>query len=227
MQKKTAKRKAKAKKRTPAKVAKKSPAAKKSAAVKKSRMRPAALPKGKGFAAPVSPGEGLAATKDGGVRSLPPRQQDFVAAYLENDFNGTAAALAVGYSARTAASQASRLLRNVNIAAAIDKAKEKRLAKRELNAQRVLDELEKLALFDPRKLYREDGSMKSLHELDDVTAMGIKGFKFGKWGPDVKFVDKGINLERIGRHFQMFTDKVEHSGKVTLESLILGSDAAD
>ena len=27
-----------------------------------------------------------------------------------------------------------------------------------------------------------------------------------------KLVDKGINLERLGRHLKLFTDKIEHSG---------------
>jgi phage terminase small subunit len=32
--------------------------------------------------------------------------------------------------------------------------------------------------------------------------------------------------EMLGRHLKMFTDKVEHNGKVTLESLVLGGDGA-
>ena len=30
----------------------------------------------------------------------------------------------------------------------------------------------------------------------------------------IKFADKGANLERLGRHLKLFTDKVEHSGTV-------------
>ena len=30
--------------------------------------------------------------------------------------------------------------------------------------------------------------------------------------------------EMLGRHLKMFTDKVEHNGKVTLEALVVGGD---
>lgn len=221
MQKKTAKRKANAKKLAPAKVVKKSPAIKKSKAVKKSRKRPAALPKGEVLAAPVSPGGGLAATKDGGVRSLPPRQQMFVAEYLANGMNATQAAIKAGYSAKTAESQACRLLRNVKVAEEIGARAEKVLAKREITAERVLDEIAKMAFFDPRKLFRADGALVPIAELDEECAAAIAGVDvkelFGAEGAfrgllkKIKLADKGANLERLGRYLKLFTDKVVHS----------------
>ena len=52
---------------------------------------------------------------------LNPRQQAFVLGYLEHG-NGTRAAMGAGYSEKTARAQASRLLTNAYIKAAIDKA---------------------------------------------------------------------------------------------------------
>ena len=102
------------------------------------------------------------------------RQQRFVAEYLI-DFNASQAALRAGYSARTARSQGERLLTNVDIAAAIAKACEKTATKLELTRERVLQETARIAFIDARKLFRDDGSPKSLHELDDDTAAAISG----------------------------------------------------
>ena len=52
------------------------------------------------------------------MKKLTPKQQRFVEEYCV-DFNGTQAAIRAGYSKNTATEQASRLLRNVNIQAAI------------------------------------------------------------------------------------------------------------
>ena len=49
--------------------------------------------------------------------ALKPRERCFVQAYLANHMNGTAAASVAGYSEKTAASQASRLLRKTEIKA--------------------------------------------------------------------------------------------------------------
>ena len=52
------------------------------------------------------------------MRKLTPKQQQFVEEYLV-DLNATQAAIRAGYSAKTAEFQASRLLRNAKVQAAI------------------------------------------------------------------------------------------------------------
>lgn len=51
--------------------------------------------------------------------ALTNKQQAFVEAYLANGFNATQAAITAGYSEKTAYSQGSRLLRNVEVQTAI------------------------------------------------------------------------------------------------------------
>ncbi len=53
------------------------------------------------------------------------KQQAFVEAYCCNGFNATQAAITAGYSEKTAESQASRLLTNVKVKAAVDALKAK------------------------------------------------------------------------------------------------------
>lgn len=55
---------------------------------------------------------------DAALAALPSRRRKFVTEYL-HDLNGTQAAIRAGFSERSARSEASRLLTNVNIAAAI------------------------------------------------------------------------------------------------------------
>jgi phage terminase small subunit len=75
---------------------------------------------------------------------LEPKEQTFVAEYLV-DLNGAAAARRAGYSDKSAAVLASRLLTKVNIAAAVQKAFAERAVRTGLTADRVLAELEALA----------------------------------------------------------------------------------
>lgn len=90
----------------------------------------------------------------------------------------------------------------------------------------VLNELAKIAMFDIRNLYDDDGEMIPLHELDDATAACITGIEAQRLNTPttedptkttlltakVKLADKRAALVDIGKALGMFTDKVEHSG---------------
>ncbi len=80
-----------------------------------------------------------------------PRQKRFVEEYLV-DLNATAAAKRAGYAARSATTRGYRLLQNPAIAAAVAKAQDKRTARTQVSADRVVTELAKVAFGDPRRL---------------------------------------------------------------------------
>ena len=155
---------------------------------------------------------------------LPNRQARFVAEYLI-DLNATKAAIRAGYSKKTAYSQGQRLLKNVEIASQVADKTGKRLDRLEISADRVLQELAKLAFYDPGALLESDGSMKQIREIDDLTRMAVAGLEvtelFEGTGDEkhayglckkIKLADKGQNLERLGRYFKLFTEKSEISG---------------
>lgn len=155
-------------------------------------------------------------------RPLTPKQAAFVREYLV-DLNATQAAIRAGYSEATAYSAGQRLLKDVEIATAVQKAMDKRAAKVEITAERVLQEIAKLAFFDPRKLFDESGRPLHVSQLDDDTAAAVAGLDVVTQGNQevgiadvlkIKLADKGQNLERLGRHLKLFTDKVEHSGAI-------------
>jgi phage terminase small subunit len=142
------------------------------------------------------------------------------------DLNATRAAIAAGYSEKGAAQAGARLLTNVKVSSEIAKLTQKTCAKLEISAEKVLQELARLAFLDPRKFYNENGGLKHVTELDDDTAACLAGMEVREIGGDdeekqptvfcrkIKFADKGANLERLGRHLKLFTDKVEHSGQI-------------
>jgi phage terminase small subunit len=157
------------------------------------------------------------------------KQELFVAEYLV-DLNGTRAAIKAGYSEKTATEQASRLLTRVKVVQAIREELEKRFQKLEISADKVLQGIAKMAYFDPRKFFHEDGSLKKVTELDPDTAQALAGIEVNEiWSgrgerreqvgtvTRVKFPDRGLNLERLGRYLKLFTDKVELSGSVAVE----------
>lgn len=151
------------------------------------------------------------------------RVKVFLAEYLK-DANGTRAAIAAGYSKRSAHSQASRLLKKDEVKAALAQKHDKRVEKIDFSADKVLEGLANLAFFDIRKLYDEKGDLLPIAKLDDTTAAAICGVEveevFERFGggqakangnllKKIKLADRGINLERLGRFHKLFTDKVE------------------
>jgi phage terminase small subunit len=99
---------------------------------------------------------------------MAPRQRRFVEEYLV-DLNATQAAKRAGYSARSAASRGSKLLRNPAVAAAIEKAQAKRAQRTRVSADRVVTELAKVAFGDPRRLFSWGPGGVELRESSELT----------------------------------------------------------
>jgi phage terminase small subunit len=164
---------------------------------------------------------------------MTPKQERFVQEYLV-DLNATQAATRAGYSARTANEQGARLLAKVSVRSAIEKAKAARAERTHITQDRVLLELSRIAFFDLRRLYREDGSLKAMNELDDDAAAVLAGVDVvetkggaAMGGEDgirhvAEFVKKVKIPDKVGalglamRHLGMLKDKLEHSGGVTV-----------
>lgn len=110
---------------------------------------------------------------------LEPRQQKFFLEYFL-DFNATQAAVRAKYSKRTAQEQSSRLLLKVgHVLAPLMRAQQNVLAEKGvLSRDRWLLEIQRIALFDVRKLYDNHGNPREIPELDDESAAAIAGFEF-------------------------------------------------
>lgn len=156
--------------------------------------------------------------------ALTAKQERFVGEYLL-DLNATQAAIRSGYSENGAEVQGHRLLSNAKIAAAVAVAQAKRAEATEVTANRVLKELSRIGMSDVRKLFTEDGQLRSIHDLDDDTAAALAAVevvtrRIPGSGDDqaeveyvhkMKFWDKNSALEKIGKHLGMFTDRVDYT----------------
>lgn len=153
------------------------------------------------------------------TRPLTPKQSAFVREYLV-DLNASAAYKRAGYIAKGNAAEvnAARMLRNAQVQAEIQVAMNERAQRNDITADRVLKEIARLAFFDPRRLLNGDGTPKSIHELDDDTAAAVAGIDIVTKGNEdlgyadvmkIKLADKSKNLELLGRHLKLFTDKIE------------------
>lgn len=159
---------------------------------------------------------------------LSARQERFVDEYMV-DFNGTQAAIRAGYAKSGADVQAVRLLRNASVIKAIQERRDRVATKFELTRERLMEEYCKLAFSDPRKFFREDGTLKTIPELDDETAAALAHFEVtqqqtvdfdesGEATPaptitsKVKWTDKRAALDSIARVMGWNQDKVKLQG---------------
>ena len=156
-----------------------------------------------------------------GKSKLTPRQQRFVDEYLI-DLNATQAAIRAGYSPKGAEVSASKLLRVAKVSAEIAKAQAKRAERTHITQDRVLQELARIAFFDIRRLYHDDGTLKRPHELDDEAAAVLSAVEVTETmgGEEsaplttkrAKVFDKVQAMTLAMRHLGMLNDKISHTG---------------
>lgn len=145
------------------------------------------------------------------------RRKLFVEALLSNGRNATQAALAAGFSPKSAHSQGGRLLRHVEVVALLQQRSAELAQKYELTTENVIKSLAQAVHFDPRRLYRPDGTMKHPTEWDEDTAAAMSGFEvteeFAGTGKDrlhigytkkVKWLDKNTAREQAMKHLGLF-----------------------
>ena len=161
-----------------------------------------------------------------GMANLTPKQARFVAEYLI-DLNATQAAIRAGYSATWAEKNAHRLTGNDGVSAAIADGQAKAMGQAGVTAQRVKEELARLAFSDVRRLFDKRGNLRPIYELGDNEAAAvaslevvIKNAAAGDGHTDtihkVKVWDKTKALELLGKHFGLFDEHAHISGTIEL-----------
>lgn len=158
-------------------------------------------------------------------RELSPLIQRFIGEWLANPVQEGAghAMERAGYGGKRARAYAHKMLQDPRVKAEIKRRLAPTLKRLEITKERVLEEIARVAFFDPRKFYREDGSLKAVTELDDDTAAALAGmdieeayehFSKGQAKPvgqikKIKLADKLRALELSARYLKLLTDRVE------------------
>ena len=154
--------------------------------------------------------------------TLTPKQTRFVEEYLR-DLNATQAAIRAGYKPDRAQQMGSENLSKPVVAAAIQAEMDARSKRTQVTADRVLQEIAKIAFADIRKAvsFGPDGvSIRPSEEIDDDTAAAISEVSetTTKDGGSkrVKLCSKEKALELAARHLGMLNDRLAVDNKVTI-----------
>lgn len=110
------------------------------------------------------------------MAKLTDKQSKFCQEYLI-DLNGAKAAIRAGYSAKTADQIAFQLLKKTSVSERISFLQQNRQKRTEITADMVVSELAKIAFFDIRKIFDDNGNLISPTQLDDSTASAISSIK--------------------------------------------------
>lgn len=153
------------------------------------------------------------------MRKLNPKQARFVDEYMV-DLNATQAAIRAGYSKKTAGQIGERLLRKVEIQAALAERMKARETRTEITQDKVLAELARIAFGNKRALMTWGPSGVTLVDSetitdDDAAMVSEVSESITEAGGTIKLKthDKVKALELLGKHLGMFSDKVELTGK--------------
>lgn len=158
-------------------------------------------------------------------------QRMFCDEYLK-DFNATRAYKAAYKSCKTdgtANVNGSKLLRNTKVKEYIDQRKKELVQSAQITQGMIIQELAKMAFFNIKNVYNENGTLKNIKDIDDNTASAISEIKVlqragaMKIAPNddipvehipeqtiqIKTSDKKGALELLGKYLGMFKDKIQ------------------
>ncbi|WKJ88770.1 terminase small subunit [Methylomonas montana] len=134
------------------------------------------------------------------------------------DLNGTQAAKRAGYSEKSARQQATKLLSKASIQVSISRLRSDREERTQVTADRVLREVGRIALVDPRKAFDKNNALLPVQDWPDEIAAAISSIKILEVKDsegniigetkEIKFWDKAAALTLAARHLGMLNDKV-------------------
>lgn len=138
-------------------------------------------------------------------RRLPPHQRRFVDEYLV-DLNATQAAIRAGYSEHTAGSQGQRLLKNVEIQAAITRRSLDRARRTEVTADSVLKKVAEMAFVNLDAFVMWEGGKIALRPSDEIPPEHMSALQEIAETPQglrIKMADRMPALTLLFRHLRL------------------------
>lgn len=163
------------------------------------------------------------------TRRLTPLEEKFCQLYAVEGLSGNAAYRQTNncdLPATVIGTAVYRLQKRPAVKARIAELRREQATQLIMTRAEVLNGLARIAMFDPRNLYDENGDLLPIHELDDVTAASIVGIKAQRLNTptaddptkttlitaDVKLADKKAALDSLAKAMGLFSEKLEVSG---------------
>ena len=158
-------------------------------------------------------------------RGLSEKQERFCLEYMETG-NASEAFRRV-YSTKnqkpeTVNRNAKKLTDNAKIIARMDELRAPLLEKALITEEKVLREVARIAFFDVRNIFGDNGKLLPVQQWTDDVAAAVSGIEVVVHGgssedePDhlhkIRLCSKDKQLELAGKHLKLFTDKTEHTG---------------
>lgn len=166
--------------------------------------------------------------------ALTKKQEAFALAYVKSTNASEAyrkSYNASGMSAESVNVAACRLLKNAKVVLRVNELTAPAREEAEDAAAAYILENRRIALFDPRKLFDEDGNLKPIRDLDDDTAAAIAAFEVNELLADgkaightrkMKFWDKGSAIEKAFRHLGLFEkDNAQRGESLALQVVLV------
>ena len=124
------------------------------------------------------------------------------------DYNQKAAAIRAGYSPKTAATQACMILNRPEVKKYLNKLIEEQEFKCEVDAQRVVTELARLAFYDIGTFYKRNEDNKLVpKELDELTPDQRAAIQ--EYDPETgtfKLFSKDPALDKLGKYTKLYSE---------------------
>ena len=162
---------------------------------------------------------------------LSAKQRAFVIEYLV-DLNGTQAAVRAGYAPgknfKAAGVAATRLLANDRIQAAIQEQRQATEKRTHITADRVLQEYARVAFFDPKNIFGEDGKPLPLVDIDEDTRRAVCGLDVVFVGnaetgvgeiQKIKIASKLAALDALSKHLGIYEQDNKQKGVAAIAAL--------
>lgn len=169
--------------------------------------------------------------------NIKPRHLKFVNAYIAGNCESAEdAAIAAGYSAKSAYHQGARLCRKPHIQAAIQQALAEQQTRGLIDKDKVLSEVAKIAFCDIRGAFDANGKLLAFKDMPENVRRGILSIKVsprsGSEDKDGKanveggtitsiiFQDKLAALGLLGEHLHLFGDGPNKSNSAARAALL-------
>lgn len=103
--------------------------------------------------------------------------------------------------------KASVLAANVKVKERLAQLQQIAAEKAGLTGARILEEIQRVAFSDIRKITKEDGTLLLPHQLDAATAAAVASFEIDQYGGvKYKFWDKNSSLEKLAKHKGLYSE---------------------